>query len=290
MASHPHSSSFRPRWRVSICILSAGLLTSLSARALDFGGLPPELQQEIQDQIQEAEEQVRENFTKPLSKGLGLTLEHRAYRPATALGKNPGVEIGVEGTLVKTPSDFTDAFNEASGGSSSSTGIPFLASPKLHLTKGFGETVDLGISALWLLGNWSAGGHLQVTVFNPPEGGLTWAVRMNYTQVRLKQDDITMRIDVLSPQLLVSRQMSFADPYAGIGYQNVAGKLTLGLDPDDSGPIPRQEFISRSRVHNFTAFTGVSMLLGPSGVAIAMEIAYSSGGMPTMGAKLGFRF
>jgi hypothetical protein len=252
-------------------------LTVATARAsglpLDpssFSNLPQLLQQEV---------------VNPFVETVGLVVEQRPYEPATPLGGALGLDFGIEATLVRFPDEFRTALAEA-GLNTSADSIQALPMAKLDVHKGLGDYFDVGGSAILYRGYRVLGVDAKAVVYNPEEG-VTAALRLCYAWSDM--DFIQTR--TLTPQFLVSRKLDFADPYIGIGYSFVNGKITLDAhDLDSSIPAGLYTQSADGSGSAFEAFMGLSFRVPYLGLMLVVEGSYSSAGADTLGTKFGFSF
>ncbi|MGK5085807.1 hypothetical protein WDW37_21165, partial [Bdellovibrionota bacterium FG-1] len=100
-----------------------------------------------------------------------------------------------------------------------------------------------------------------------------------------------------SPQLLVSRQMEFADPYLGIAYSyatGVADADIVGIINSVTGvgteTIPLPSLHKTGSAQGAMAFGGISLKLPRSGARMTLEFSYSTAGTNTLGTKIGMAF
>ena len=219
---------------------------------------------------------VSPEISHSIIKAVGFAGEHRPYEPATPMGTQPGINLGVVLTLNQIPQDFNEALQKAGV---RSTGLTTLPVPALNLHKGFGPFVDIGGSYIGYQDYRVYGADLKIALLRPDEG-LTYALRLVYSTATLK----IVNTKTWSPQFLVSRAMDFADPYIGVGYGSTSGKIEFPITI--SGLTTTLE--GESSVTQFTAFGGVQ--IKTSGLLFDIEGQYSSAGVNSMGAKAGFAF
>lgn len=238
---------------------------------------------------------------------IGLAMDHRSYEPATPLGTALGLDFGIEITLARPPDSLATALSTLAGGSSGLTsGLPILPSARFHLHKGLSEFLDLGVSYLpavstipYIGGTSLLGFDLKYCFFRPEEG-LTWAFRASYNlnTFQFQQGTITQLTVItqtITPQLLISKKLDFADPYIGIGYQytfgNVGATITLPSSALDSlvsiAPINISHDGSGS---GGVFFGGISFKAPVSGLRLTLEMAYSTVQVDYVGTKIGFSF
>ncbi len=225
---------------------------------------------------------VSPEIVKSVVKTVGFSLDHRPYEPATPLGTQVGLSLGFELTLLKLPDDLGPALNKAGPLGGNVTLVPFLPVPKLHFHKGIGQYVNLGFSFIGYRGFLLYGGDLQVTVYYPSEGP-TYAVRFCYAKSKLG----FAKTQTLTPQLLVSKKVAFADPYLGVGYQYTTGSINVPISLPDGSEF---EIQGSQKATAFNAFLGVQWKIAVMGIALTLEGSYSSVGMHSLGTKFGMNF
>jgi len=210
---------------------------------------------------------------------VGLITQHRPYEPATPLGLLLGLDASVEVTMVQFPTEFKSTI-KAAGLTSIDNLPPAVPIPKLHIHKGVLPMVDLGASAFRYQSYTIYGGDLKVGVYVPEEGP-TFAVRLCYTQSKLGY--VTTK--TWTPQMIMSRQLSFADPYVGIGGQFVSGEIKITQDILGYTLTLKKE----SHASSADAFLGVAFKFGPLPLRIVLEGAYNTAKVNTMGVKFGVK-
>ncbi|MCM2323743.1 MAG: hypothetical protein NDJ90_10835 [Oligoflexia bacterium] len=220
-----------------------------------------------------------------LIKAIGLATDHRGYEPATAYGTQ-GVDIGLEGTMVKLPDAFTEAL--AAAGTTGGENLPFLPVPRLNIHKGFARQLDLGFSIFWTT-SFRLYGYEAKVIIAEPEEGPTFALRLSLTHSNFKAGNgVTLQLltNTVTPSLLVSRRLAFADPYLGVGYQYAIGKALLTVPVSTPAPVYKMS----GRGGGFLAFTGLALRLPGMGFKLSVEGAYSSAGASMLGGKFGLSF
>jgi hypothetical protein len=228
------------------------------------------------------------NIVTPIVKTIGFASDHRAYEGATGLGNSAGIDLSVQATAVKLPSNFRDALTAAG---LSQLPLPIVPVPRLMAHKGIGDRFDIGASWIWYR-------ELQITGFDAkwvtyqPEEGPTWAVRLNYTFCKL---DFTgggatlgVHTQTFKPEILVSQKLDFAEPYLGIGYQIVNGKLILDLP----FPAPLPTISQTIDAHGGGGLAFIGLALKAPGLALRLIVdgEYSTVGAHALGAKFGLSF
>lgn len=217
-------------------------------------------------------------------KTVGQFADQRPYEPASPLGTSAGVDLGIEVTLMRVPDSFTAKLQEA--GVSSGTELPpAVPLPRIHLHKGIGKRVDIGVSWIGYQDYRIYGGDVKVVLFNPDQGPV-WALRLGYANARLG----FVFSKTWTPQLLISRPLHFAEPYLGIGYQIITGKIAVPVPLPAPFDDQAATINSEGKAQSFMAFTGVGFTLGPTGIRLTLEGAYNQKGAHTLGTKVGLRF
>lgn len=239
---------------------------------------------------------VSDAVVKSLVNFVAFGTQDRPYEPATPLGLAVGLDFSIEATLFKIPDDFFQAL--------SSVGIPFPGSPipslpiaKLHLHKGLSDFFDIGGSFFYLSGSKILGVDGKIVLIQGEEGP-TYAFRFCYTYSDISFNGINASTKTFSPQLLMSRQMDFADPYIGVAGEYALGAVdaSVTVPPDISGSIPPGVTIPPVSLHKTAtaygafAFGGVSLRVPRSGLRLTVEGSYNTAGTSSMGAKVGFTF
>lgn len=217
-----------------------------------------------------------------LVKTVGLGTDHRSYEGASALGTAIGLDIGIEATMVKTPTELGPALSSIGGPSNVP---PFIPVPRLHLHKGLGSRAGIAFSGVFFLQYMIYGGDFKL-VLSQPEEGLTIATRLAYTRASLQ----IVTTDTYTPQLVVSRKLDFAEPYLGIGYQMTDGYV--GFDYAQFGQSVHigGEDVGSAKASSFIAYLGVQFKAQVVGLQLTIEGGYSAEGMHSLGTKFGFSF
>lgn len=225
---------------------------------------------------------IGSSLVNSLVKTVGFALDHRPYEGATPLGTFVGLDMGIEITLAKLPSDLATELAKANPSGGTPTLPPFLPVPRLHLHKGIGQHVSIGLSGILYKGFVLYGGDLKITLYNPSEG-ITLATRMSYSVSKIG----FVSTKTYTPQLLISRRVSFADPYIGVGYQYATGGISFPLEVQG---ISLGTLSASGSARGFIAFMGTQFRVAVTGLELTLEGSYSSVGVNTFGTKFGFSF
>ncbi len=243
---------------------------------------------------------------------VGLGMDHRSFEPATPLGTAVGMDLGVSLALFKPPASLSVAlentFSNVLSGSSSAnfSDMNQLVFPslRLQLHKGIGNRVDIGISALPLVksipgigGSYFYGAEIKACLFRPEEGP-TISARVSYNINYLQVNAIEVSTNTITPSILISRKMGFADPYLGMSLQYATGSLKMSLSPSSlpgayasllSG-LPQVVLTQTGRSYAGNFFGGVSFKFPYVGINLVLEGAYNTANMNYVGTKIGFAF
>lgn len=221
---------------------------------------------------------LAQSFADETVRMVGTLTDHRAYDPASNSGSM--LEAGIELTLIRVPQSFITEL-ESVGLTDTSSIPPSLPLPKLHARVSLGPRFSVGASALRYQAYEIYGGDLKLVVAQPEEG-VSWALRLAYSQATLG----IASTKTWTPQVQISKPLTFAEPYLGLGYQLLSGKVTVEqevmgftLTASKTGTA-RQPF----------AFLGLQIRPTRPGFLISVEGAYNPAGLPTLGAKVGLTF
>ncbi len=247
---------------------------------------------------------IPDSTLSPLLKTFSILTAHRPYQGAASLkaGGGAGFEFGLEALLLHMPADLTAAV----GGSG---GLSVLPSARVHLGYAISPFIDVGISGLWYLGTYFAGGSLKLLLWAPEEGP-TLAVRTSYNYtyfdyagIGLPLPDpglqgadssgttIILATHTLSPQVVLSKRLNWAEPYLFSGFDISTGIVTYKGSVSFAGQTVITTSSSPRKVFwGFIAGSGFIIRVPLIGLKIALEGAYSSLGMPTLGAQIGLSF
>ena len=301
----------------SIPELSPEDIEAIQNENFDISSLPPEVQTTIDNKVREyvdsqlalpeneTKTQAIDALTKAFVESIGIATDHHAYTPATALGTDIGLELGIEATLFTPPQSISDSISQASAALSSdgssagggaidaSTQIPFIPVARVYLNKGFGQRVDVGLSTINYKESRIIGGDLKITLYQPEEGveeGLTWAIRLGHSRTNILD---RVKTQTTTPQLLVSKKLNFADPYLGVGAQFISGSVIFPM------PLPApfsSKTVDITRTANsktLFAFMGLGIKISPTGLKLTFggstrRILGTPYTMTSMGVTFGF--
>lgn len=227
--------------------------------------------------------ELDETICNPLITTVGLLTDHRPYEPATGLGSGLGWDVGVELTLTKLPASYDEAM-EAMGSEGTSSEMPAVPVPRLHLRRALGEYGGIGGSFIKYQGYSIYGGDIKLAFIRPPEG-LTWAFRGSYTYTNLS----LVTTHTITPQILISKALTFADPYLGIGYQYMWGTVQAEVVLDEALGITAN-ITGKGRGRSALGFVGVQFRIPYIGIHMTLEMAYNYKRSHTIGSKVGISF
>ncbi len=231
---------------------------------------------------------VSQKITSGVVKAVGLAMEQKPMEPATPLGTSLGLNAGIVVTATKLPADFLTSL-QSMGIKSSANLPPALPTAGIIIQKGLGDSIDIGGSYLKfksLFKLWSA--NAKIVLYHPEEG-LTWAIRMNYTSAKV----LIVSTQTYSPQLIVSRQLAFADPYLGIGAQYIRGTIDMDIPtklPDAAIALGAPKTIKvhgDGSAYTGNGFIGIRFVIPRVGLMLGFEGSYSLAKAHSLGVKLG---
>ncbi len=221
---------------------------------------------------------LAQSFADETVRMVGALTDHRAYDPAANSGSM--LEAGIELTLIRVPQSFITEL-ESVGLTDTSSIPPSLPLPRLHARVSLGPRFSVGASALRYQAYEVYGGDVKLVVAQPTEG-VSWALRLAYSQATLGVASTRS----WTPQVLLSKPLTFAEPYLGLGYQLLYGKVTV--EQDVMG-IPVTASKAGTARQPF-AFLGLQIRPTRPGFLVSVEGAYNPAGLPTLGAKVGLTF
>jgi hypothetical protein len=197
---------------------------------------------------------------------LGAAFSYKAITPAEPLGII-GFDVGIE--LSATSLNSTEAFKQASGGSSLST----LPVPRLHIHKGLPFSFDVGLSLVQVPKSEISlvGAELRYAIL---DGGITLpavAVRATYAKLSgVKELDFS----TMGYELTVSKGFLMLTPYAGVG------QVLVKDAPKVAGLKAAEPTLNKS-------FIGANLNLGLINLAAEID---QTGDARTTSIKFGLRF
>ena len=200
-----------------------------------------------------------------LSEDLGAAFSYKGVTPATPLGL-VGFDVGLE--VSATDIRNSDLFRLAGGGAPD-----YIAVPKLHVYKGLPFGVDLGAFV-------GAASDVSATVYGADarwallaDGVATPAVALRVSGTRTA-DIGALRVATLAADVMVSKKLTIATPYAGAGVVRTISEVKgAGLAEED---------FRKTRV-----FAGLNVNFAVINLAIEAE---KLGDNTTLSAKAGWRF
>jgi len=218
-------------------------------------------------------------------KAFGIYFAHRPYQGATSMYDVNAFDLNVEVTMMKIGDGVKNAMVD-SGLTPTTPDTPGIPVAKVHFRKAMSPAVDIGISGIFYKGQYSIGGDVKIEVDNPEDGGVSKAIRLGYTYATAEYIYLKS-VNVISPEFVLSRRLSFAEPYLGIGGRFIFGTISVPfhLPPAADFNVTKSGFSTTAY-----AFTGVYFRLGERGLRLAMEGSYDISGFPTIGTLFGIAF
>ena len=219
---------------------------------------------------------------------VGSYAAHRPYSGAVAHSTGSLLDFGIETTLVKIGDGLQDALS-ANGIPASATTVPAIPMIKAHVRKSIGESSEFGLSALTFKRQAVYGADLKFSLISAEEGP-SLALRMLYTWISIPMLYID-RCTVISPELVVSQPLSFAESWIGIGGRFASGNMKTTVTTT-VGPLTVSTDLSKSgSASSAYAFTGVKFKIpGPTGFRLGIEGSFDFAGYHTMGTYIGVGF
>jgi hypothetical protein len=235
------------------------------------------------------EDSVPQNLVNAIVKTMGIYTMHRPSMGASSLGSSGTLsghlDVYIEGTLVKFSPIIIDALKSTEVGANGigdTSNIPALPIAKLHIDGAINEKMAFGISGIYYPGNYIVGGHIQRVLWQPEEGlYLTGRLAGTYASIPVAYTTLS----TWSPQIVVGKAMSFADPYIGISYTLIAGTFDITLD---NPPFPITRVKARGGGSTASSFMGVIFRLPL--FRLGLEGSYNLDGFHTVGSTIGMSF
>ena len=229
---------------------------------------------------------IPQDVADAVIKAMGIYFVHRPYSGATSMFNRNGLDLRIEATMMKMGDGVNNALkanNLATNTASYSAALPML---KLNLRKALSPSSDLGLSSIFFMGQYAVGGDFKFELSNPEEG-ISTALRLGYSHAAAV-DLYLYSVDVISPELVASRRLTFAEPYIGIGGRYIWGELEIPFNIPPAG-----QFLANKKGGGYTGylFTGVNFeILGQKGLRLGMEGSFDFSGYSTIGTTFGIAF
>ena len=204
---------------------------------------------------------------RALSEDLGAALSYKALVPAESLGVL-GFDIGVGVTA--TELQHRDVLSKAAAGADVPKALPVAS---VRVVKGLPFNIDIGaaLGRVPTTGATTAGGELRWAFV--PGGVLTPAIAVRASHSQLSGID-QIKASSTGLDVSISKGIAMFTPYAGVG------QVWVKSTPQGV-PTLSEESFTQGKV-----FIGMNINLG---VNFAVE-ADRTGGITSVGAKVGFRF
>jgi hypothetical protein len=231
---------------------------------------------------------IPQNVADEAIRLVGSYTAHRPYTGAVSIANTNLLDFGIETTLVKLGSGLPDALT-ANGISSPNLELPALPMAKVHLRKGLGKGSDFGLSALTFKQQSIYGADLNLTVL-PAEEGPSLSFRFLFTSIRVPLLYVE-HCTVLSPELVLSQPLSFAESWIGIGGRHSFGIMKTTLTTTVGATTVSTDVRKSGAATSGYAFTGVRFRIpGPTGLRLGIEGSFDSAGYHTLGTFIGAGF
>jgi len=250
------------------------LLGILLSSSTSYAGLDPSF-----FDLSQLNNLIPQDIANESAKTIGIILAHRPYQGAISIYEPSGFEVKIETTLIKIGDGIINALEANGINNASLQQAPSIPMLKGHIRKALGPSADLGISGIFYQGQYVVGGDFKFNIYDPEEG-LSSAIRLGYTYAKVPQLNL-QSLSVITPELVFSRRLSFAEPYIGIGGRYITG--TVSVDFPIIGTLQK----SGSGTTGY-AFTGVNFMIGAKGLRLAFEGTYDLSGFSSIGTMFGF--
>jgi hypothetical protein len=206
----------------------------------------------------------QEQFRK-LSEDLGAALSYKGVTPATPLGL-VGFDVGLE--VSATDIQNSDAFRLAGNAAPD-----YIAVPKLHIYKGLPWGIDIGafVGGATEVDAALYGLDLRWAILADGLATPAVALRLSGTQT---SDIGSLRLTTIAGDVMVSKKLTIATPYVGVGVVRTNADPGIGGLSDES--------FNKSRI-----FGGLNLNLAIVNLAFEAE---KLGDNTTLSAKAGWRF
>jgi len=207
---------------------------------------------------------TQDQFRK-LSEDLGAALSYKGVTPATPLGL-VGFDVGVE--VSATDIQNSDLFRLAGNSSPD-----YIVVPKLHIYKGLPWGFDIGafVGGASEVGATVYGLDARWAILDDGVATPAVALRISGTQ---SSDIGSLKVATYAADLMVSKKLTIATPYLGVGVVHTKADAGIGGLADES--------FNKNRV-----FGGLNLNLAIVNLAFEAE---KLGDNTTLSAKAGWRF
>jgi hypothetical protein len=250
------------------------LLGILFSSSTSFAGFDPSF-----FDLSQLNNLIPQDIANEAAKTMGILLVHRPYQGAISIFEPSGFEVKIETTMIKIGDGIINALEANGVNNASLQQSPAVPMLKGHIRKALGPSTDIGISGIFYQGQYVVGGDFKFNIYDPEEG-LSSAIRLGYTLAKVPQLNL-QSLSVITPELVFSRRLSFAEPYIGIGGRFISGTVSAEF------PIIGTLEKSGSGTTGY-AFTGVNFMIGSKGLRLAFEGNYDLSGFSSIGTMFGF--
>ncbi len=241
------------------------------------------------DPSQFLNQKLPQNVSNEAVKMFAIYTVHRPYTGATSMVDYNSMDVLVEATLVKIGDGVLNAL-AANGITPPQIEAPAVPIGALKIRKAINERSDLGISVLSYQGQIIVGGDVKV-VLHKAEEGPSFAIRLGYTYANVPYAFLH-DISTISPELVMSQKLYFAEPYLGIGGRYMHGRIAMSETVNV--PILGPETVNVTGTGSGTtgyAFTGVYFrIFGAQGLRLGVEGTFDLSGYSTVGGVFGLGF
>ena len=241
------------------------------------------------DPSQFLNQKLPQNVSNEAVKMFGIYTAERPYSGATSMADYNSMDLLVEATLVKIGDGVLNAL-AASGIPKPQIEAPAVPMAAIKIRKAINDRSDIGISTIFYKGQTIVGGDVKI-VLHEAEEGPSYALRLGYTYADVPYAFIH-DCSTISPELVMSQKLYFAEPYLGIGGRYITGRLVMSETVDVPGLGPETVNVTGNG-HGTTAyaFTGVYFrIFGAQGLRLGVEGTFDISGYSSVGGVFGLGF
>lgn len=215
---------------------------------------------------------------------------HRPYSGATSISTSNTFDLNVEATAVKIGDGLFKAIG-SNGNNPEPPDVPAFPIAKLNLRRGFSENFDAGLSGLFIENQKIWGVDLKFVLYDPDEGP-SFALRLAYSYISIREAYVA-DCSTIAPEFVMSRRLTFAEPYLGVGMRFISGTIDIPIHDLVSSVVPVNvpDLQANGSAIDEYAFTGIYFrLLGATGLRFGIEGSFDMSGYHTIGTVIGMGF
>jgi hypothetical protein len=156
---------------------------------------------------------------------IGEAMAYRAYMPAHSLGSTIGLDVGVDASMIQTPTEFNTIIQTVTG-----QAVPgSIIVPHLNIHKGLPMNIDLGFTYLPNFSNVptqkleSIGFEGKWTPINMGSAGLNLGGRLTYDSATLA----FVSMSTIGVEAVGSFGLGIIEPYAALGFDETSATIDV---------------------------------------------------------------